>query len=256
MLVVMVAVYLFVQMCCIWGLYRLFKNPSIVDVSWSLGLMVSGLIYIYSAPSSTRQIVIGALLSLWAVRLAGYLWYTRVRKGHVDKRYLKLSENWKISQSLGFFLNFQLQALMILFISSIFLLVAMSSQTNLTRWDVIAIMISLLGIVGETLADWQLTQFRKQSAGEVCDVGLWYYSRHPNYFFDWLTWVGFTLFALQSQYGYLAILPLLFLYVIFTRITGPLTEKGSIQSRGQKYLSYQATTSMFFPWVKKKSDFE
>lgn len=246
-----VVVYLFLQMSIMWVLYRILKNPSVVDVSWSLGLMVSGLIYLGAPPLSTRIVLIGSLLVLWALRLAFYLWYTRIRNGHVDKRYIELSTNWKISPSLGFFLNFQLQALLILIISSVFFFISKSTVTDITLTDGIAFCIILIGVAGETLADLQLQQFKQRHPGEVCNKGLWNYSRHPNYFFDWLSWLGFALCALQSKIGYLALISPLMLYIIFTRMTGPLTEKGSMQSRGQKYIEYQKQTSMFFPWFKK-----
>lgn len=242
--------YLVLQMCFVWMIYRLLKNPSVVDASWSMGLMLSGLIYLGSMPITPRTTVIGGLLILWALRLAGYLWYTRIYQGHIDKRYTELSNNWKINQSLGFFLNFQLQGLLIFSISLIFYWISHSNNDSLTLMDGIAIGMVIVGVIGETVADLQLYQFKKRYKGGVCNIGLWNYSRHPNYFFDWLTWLGFTVFAFQSDKGYLGILSLLVLYLIFTQITGPLTERGSVQSRGQKYLDYQKQTSMFFPWFK------
>lgn len=255
-IILLVLLYLFLQMSFMWVLYRILKNPSVVDASWSIGLMASGLIYLGSIPITTRSAVIGTLLIIWALRLAGYLWYTRIHRGHVDKRYTELSTSWKINQSLGFFLNFQLQGLLIFIISFIFYWVSASNSTHLSFIDGIAIGVVIVGIIGESLADLQLNQFKKQRSGGVCTIGLWNYSRHPNYFFDWLTWLGFTLFSIQSNMGYLGIISLLFLYLIFTRVTGPLTERGSVQSRGQKYIDYQKQTSMFFPWFKRKIDSE
>ncbi len=246
-----VIIYLFLQMSFMWGLYRILKNPSVVDVSWSLGLMIAGLIYLSRAPFSFRILIISSLLILWALRLAFYLWYTRIRKGHVDKRYIELSTTWKISPSLGFFLNFQLQGLLILIISSVFFLVSKSAITHITLIDSIAICLILSGIIGETSADLQLQRFKTQNKGQVCNLGLWHYSRHPNYFFDWLSWLGFALFGIQSPMGFLSALSPLMLYIIFNHMTGPLTERGSIKSRGQKYIEYQKQTSMFFPWFKK-----
>jgi steroid 5-alpha reductase family enzyme len=108
-IIAVVFFYLVVQMSIVWVIYRILKNPSVVDASWSIGLMMSGLIYLGSSPINARNITVSILLIMWALRLAGYLWYTRIRQGHVDKRYKELSSNWKISRSLGFFLNFQLQ---------------------------------------------------------------------------------------------------------------------------------------------------
>lgn len=252
--IVAVIAYLIVQMCLVWGVYRLLKNPSVVDVSWSLGLMMSGLIYLNIMPFTQRNAVISALLVLWALRLAGYLWYTRIRQGHVDKRYTELSNQWKINQSLGFFLNFQLQGLLIFVISSVFYLISDSNRASLNWLDYMAIVMVLIGISGETVADLQLSRFKKQKKGAACNQGLWHYSRHPNYFFDWLTWLGFAMFALQSDKGYLAIVSPLVLYVLFTRVTGPITERSSLQSKGQQYLEYQRKTSMFFPWFSGKID--
>lgn len=254
--IIIVFFYLVLQMCFIWIVYRLLKNPSVVDASWSIGLLMSGLIYLGSMLITQRTTVVGALLTLWGLRLAGYLWYTRILRGHIDKRYTELSNNWKINQSLGFFLNFQLQGLLIFIISFIFYLISNSNNYSLTLMDGMAVVIVLVGIVGESVADLQLYRFKNRQKGGVCNIGLWNYSRHPNYFFDWLTWLGFTLFAFQSNKGYLGIVSLLLLYVIFTRITGPLTERGSVQSRGQKYIDYQNQTSMFFPWFKTKIDSE
>lgn len=254
--IAIVFVYLVLQMCLVWIVYRALKNPSVVDASWSIGLLMSGLIYLGMMPITPRTVVVGALLTLWALRLAGYLWYTRILQGHVDKRYTELSNNWKISQALGFFLNFQLQGLLIFIISFLFYFISNTNHYTLTLTDVMAIIIVFVGVIGETIADLQLYGFKIRNKGGVCNIGLWNYSRHPNYFFDWLTWLGFTLFACQSNNGCFGVLSLLVLYLIFTQITGPLTERGSMQSRGQKYIDYQKQTSMFFPWFKYKSDSE
>lgn len=244
--------YVFIQMCLVWVLYKILKNPSVVDVSWSIGLMMSGLIYLLNAPSNGKIIVICMLLVIWALRLSAYLWYTRIRHGHVDKRYTKLSDNWKINKSLGFFLNFQLQGALILIISSVFFWIADVKDYQLSLLNIAAFAIIIIGILGETLADWQLQIFRKKHKGEVCNHGLWNYSRHPNYFFDWLTWLGFAILALQAKYGYIGLLAPMMMYIIFTKMTGPMTERGSINSRGQKYLDYQKNTPMFFPKISKK----
>lgn len=249
---IIVYLYLFIQMSFVWIMYRLLKNPSIVDVSWSIGLMIAGLIYLFSHTMTLRTALASSLLIIWGLRLAGYLWWNRIRKGHVDKRYIELSDQWKINKSLGFFLNFQLQGLFIFIISINFYFTSYTNQSMLSVLDIIACIIVILSILGETIADRQLQRFKTTSSGQVCNVGLWRYSRHPNYFFDWLTWCGFTLFSLSHEYGYISIISPLFLYIIFTQITGPITEKGSIQSRGQAYLTYQKETSMFFPWFKHK----
>lgn len=242
--------YLVLQMTVVWLAYRLLNNPSVVDSAWSIGLMNAGLIYLGSTSWTLRSIVIAVLLVLWALRLAGYLWYTRILQGHIDQRYTELSSQWKINPSLGFFLNFQLQGGLIFLISLVFHWITQDAPTQLTWIDCVAIGIVAVGIAGESIADYQLHRFKQNRTHGVCAVGLWQYSRHPNYFFDWVTWLGFTVFAVQSSQGYFGVFSLGVLYLIFTQITGPLTERRSVASRGQQYLDYQQQTSMFFPWFK------
>lgn len=252
--IAIVYLYLFLQMTIVWVIYRVLKNPSVVDVSWSLGLMMAGLIYLGEHTLNLRTTMIAALLIIWALRLAGYLWYTRIRLGHVDKRYLELSHSWKIAKSLGFFLNFQLQALFILILSIVFLFAATDSPTSISLVDGIAAFIVALGIGGESIADLQLNQFKSKHKGKTCDVGLWQYSRHPNYFFELLVWCGFFLFGLQHNFGWVGIVSPIWLYIIFTKMTIPITERSSIHSRGQAYLDYQQKTSMLFPWPPKRAN--
>jgi steroid 5-alpha reductase family enzyme len=108
----------------------------------------------------------------------------------------------------------------------------------------------VVALVGEWVADRQLAAFKADpnNRGRVCRAGLWRYSRHPNYFFEWLVWVAYFVFALPSPWGWLSALsPLLMLFFLF-RITGiPATEEQSLRSRGAEYREYQRTTSVFFP---------
>lgn len=246
-----VASYLFFQMLFVWVIAKHINNPSIVDVAWPIGLSVSGFIYLFSQELHLRLFVIMLLLFIWGTRLAAYLYFSRIKKGIVDKRYLKLSENWKFAQSLRFLLNFELQGLFIFIISIPLLFAASQQHTYLNFLDYCGISLCLLGILGETIADLQLQGFKKNNPGKVCNLGLWRFSRHPNYFFDWLTWCGFTCFSLQANNGWLSLSSPLLLFLIMTKITGPMTEQGSISAKGELYLDYQRKTAPFFPWFRK-----
>jgi steroid 5-alpha reductase family enzyme len=108
--------------------------------------------------------------------------------------------------------------------------------------------------IGESAADFQLMYFKSKPAnhGVICQVGLWKYSRHPNYFFESLIWIAFALFAMGSPYGYVALIaPMLILYFLF-RVTGiPATEAQALRSKGESYRRYQQTTSAFVPWFPR-----
>ena len=109
-------------------------------------------------------------------------------------------------------------------------------------------------LAGEAVADRQLEVFRRDPAsrGRTCRSGLWRYSRHPNYFFEWLVWVAYFVFALASPWGWATVYcPALMLYFLF-RVTGiPATEEQAVRSRGDDYRDYQRTTSAFVPWFPK-----
>jgi steroid 5-alpha reductase family enzyme len=148
-----------------------------------------------------------------------------------------------------------MQAASVVVLAAGFLLACVNPAAELHPLEIAGAVLWLIAISGEAVADAQLAAFKRNSAhkGRVCDVGLWRYSRHPNYFFEWLIWVSFFVFALASPWGWVAILgPASILYLLL-RVTGiPMTEEQSIRSRGDAYRRYQQTTSAFVPWFPKK----
>jgi len=123
-------------------------------------------------------------------------------------------------------------------------------------------LILFLGIAGEALSDAQLKRFREQPAnqGRVCDVGLWRWSRHPNYFFEWLGWLAYPVIAISPDHplfypwGWVTLLAPAFMYWILVHVTGiPPLEQQMLRSRGERYRDYQARTSIFFPLPPRKS---
>lgn len=247
MIILFVIIFIVLHTCIIWLWYRYTNNPSVVDVGWASGLTLSGLIYLNHAEWTLRSFFLGLALTIWGLRLGGYLWYTRIRKKQIDKRYMVLSEGWKIAKPLGFFLNFQLQGMLVFIISIPWYFSSLKSQEGFSLLDVFGLFIFIMAIILETISDFQLSRFKKNFPGRVCDQKLWRYCRHPNYFFEWLVWCAFVLFALSLPYGLISVISPLTLYFLMTRITAPLTEQGSIKSKGEEYIQYQKVTPMFFP---------
>jgi steroid 5-alpha reductase family enzyme len=127
--------------------------------------------------------------------------------------------------------------------------------------DYLGALILLVGITGEALADAQLKNFRGDPAnkGRVCDAGLWRWSRHPNYFFEWFGWLAYPVIALSADdplrypWGLAALLAPAFMYWILVHVTGiPPLEAQMLRSRGARYRAYQLRTSMFFPLPPQK----
>jgi steroid 5-alpha reductase family enzyme len=248
MIILVVLLIIIAHMSLIWLWYRMTDNPSVVDVGWASGLTLSGLVYLSQQALSARTVVLGIALMLWGIRLGGYLWWTRIRRHHVDKRYTALSHSWTIKKPLGFFINFQLQGIFIFIVSISWYFISLSPEKNLNLLDLTGLICFIFALSFEALADLQLQQFKKNRPGDVCNQKLWRFSRHPNCFFDWLSWCAFTIFALSSPYGVLSFISPLALYLIMVFMTIPITERESIKSRGQNYIEYQLITPKFFPF--------
>jgi steroid 5-alpha reductase family enzyme len=171
-----------------------------------------------------------------------------------DGRYVQLRQDWAGNFASKMFGFFQLQAASVVLLGVAFFVVCLNPTPQIHPLEIGGVVLWLLALTGESLADAQLAAFKRDptSKGRVCDVGLWHYSRHPNYFFEWLIWVAYFLFALGSPYGWVAVIgPASMLYLLL-RVTGiPLTEQQSLRSKGDAYRRYQQTTSAFIPWFPK-----
>ena len=244
---------IFGLMTVVWLLYLCLDNTSIVDVFWSIAIATASMSYYTLSDAQSSAWGMVALLIIWALRLSLFLFFTRIVRRHQDKRYAELAAGWQMKKQLGFFLNFQFQGLLAMIIATPFLSIADITPSAAMSHFSLGIM-AMIGasIVCETLADLQLLRFKKKHKGHVCDIGLWRYSRHPNYFFDWLTWLGFAVLASQVDFGWMSYLSPMLLLFLMRCITIPMTEKQSLASRGQDYANYQARTSIFLPKWRKK----
>jgi steroid 5-alpha reductase family enzyme len=207
----------------------------------------------------TRKWMIAVMAGVWSLRLASYLLFTRVIGKPEEGRYVQLREDWKTNLPLRFLFFFEFQALLDVALSMPFLLACLNARTPLRLTEYLGAGVWLVAMAGEAIADQQLNGFKNNPAnkGKTCDVGLWKYSRHPNYFFEWLIWMGFAIFAIASPWGFLGLLsPALILYFLLG-VTGiPATEAQALRSRGEAYREYQKRTSAFVPWFPKHDDLE
>jgi steroid 5-alpha reductase family enzyme len=231
------------------------KDAGLVDLGWTLGIGCAALYVAWRLDGGIRGWMIAGLAALWAFRLGSFLFAHRIRGEHEDARYQALRETLGSKAEPVFFGIFLFEGLLVL-IFSLPIYAALSLPVELRVWDVIGLAWGLSAILGERLADRQLTAFRRDpaKAGQVCRDGLWGYSRHPNYFFEWLFWWAFVWASVGSSMIWLSLLgPVLMLMFLF-KITGiPYTEKRALKSRGEAYRVYQQTTSIFIPWFPRKT---
>jgi steroid 5-alpha reductase family enzyme len=242
-------------MAAAWAVQRRSRNAGIVDVAWAYAVGGLAVAFAAFAPGwPVRRVLIGTMMLFWSGRLGTYLLRDRVIGQPEDGRYRELRRSWGAAANRRFFWFFQAQAAAACLFALPALLAAFNAAPGLTRLEAAAIALWLAAIAGESTADRQLARFKASAAnrGRTCRVGLWRYSRHPNYFFEWAAWVAFALFAWPSPGGPLALVcPLAMLYLLF-KVTGiPATEAQAVRTRGDDYRQYQQTTSVFVPWFPR-----
>ena len=237
-----------------WAISVRIRNYGLLDVAFSYGVAMLAPMYAFFGPGTpVRKWIFAGIGMAWSLRLGSYI-LVRVLKHHPveDVRYQTLRARWPGSlQFLGFF---ELQAGLVVIFSLPFLFAAFNTAPALSWLEIAGMVLTAVSVCGEAIADFQLQLFKRDAAnrGRVCDVGLWRYSRHPNYFFESMVWWGAFLVALASPWGWVTIAcPLLMLYFLF-KVTGiPLTEEYAVKSKPDAYREYQRTTSAFVPWFRK-----
>ena len=235
---------------------RRIDNYGIVDIVWSYAF--AGLAFFYAALAPgwlPRRLLMAALVTGWSLRLGTHL-YRRVMSHHPaeDGRYVQLRKDWTGNFALKMFGFFQMQAASVVLLGLGFLVVCLNPAPAFHRLEIAGAALWAVALAGEALADAQLAAFKRNpgNQGRVCDIGLWHYSRHPNYFFEWLVWVAYLVFALASPFGWLGLIGPASILFLLLRVTGiPLTEEQSIRSKGDAYRRYQQTTSAFVPWFPR-----
>ena len=242
-------------MAVAWRVQVRTRNAGIVDVGWTIE--VAGLAVLYALLGggwSGRRIAIGTMMGVWGLRLASHLFVDRVHGRPEDGRYAELRRQWGDAADSRFFWFFQVQAAAAVFFA---LPALLASADPLPEWrptEIGAVGLWLLAFAGEASADRQLAQFKIDPAnrGQTCRAGWWRYSRHPNYFFEWLMWVAYGAFAIASPLGGVAVAcPAAMLYLLL-RVTGiPASEAQAVRTRGDDYRRYQETTSIFVPLPPK-----
>lgn len=226
-------------------------NAGWVDVFWAWGTGVTGTVFLlFGSGALLPRLAAMLLLVGWSVRLGGHIYQRVSQEEHEDGRYAAMRAALGDKTQPVFLLFFWGQALLAWGFALTFKVIG-----EQTQWSVLAVLsgtlIGVLAIAGESLADSQLSRFKADPAnkGKTCREGLWRYSRHPNYFCEWLHWISYPVIALGASNAFwLWLLPLaMFLFLWF--VTGiPYTEKQAIKTRGDDYREYQRTTSAFFPW--------
>jgi steroid 5-alpha reductase family enzyme len=245
----------------LWWLGIRNHNFSYVDIGWSVNFAVLAMLYAMLAPGwMPRRALIAAMFAAHGLRLGWHL-AKRIIGEPEEGRYQQLRKDWGGNGTSARGLNlkflgfFEFQAVLNAFLTLPLLIACFNDTPRLQGLEIAGLVIFIIGIVGESTADAQLEAFKANPAnkGGVCEAGLWRFSRHPNYFFEWTIWIAYAVFALASPWGFIALaMPALMLHFLIN-VTGlKATEEQALRSKGERYRRYQARTSGFVPWFPKR----
>ncbi|MDF0522041.1 DUF1295 domain-containing protein [Bradyrhizobium yuanmingense] len=243
-----------------WVVQQRTGNSGWVDAIWSYATGLIGAaaaVWPLDGSLPARRALVAGLVLLWSLRLGTHI-AARSSAGIDDPRYANYARQWGADAPRRMFFFLQSQALVSLPLPFAVFLAGHAPAPGLRLQDYLGVVIILVAVAGEALADRQLRRFKHDasSKGKVCDVGLWRWSRHPNYFFEWLGWLAYPVIALEPGYpwGWASLAAPVIMYWILVHVTGiPPLEEQMLRSRGDLYRQYQARTNAFFPWPPKQA---
>jgi steroid 5-alpha reductase family enzyme len=246
------------MMVGLWLVQRRTGNAGIVDAGWAAGIGILGVFFAATSDGYLpRRVLAVGLIGIWSARLATYILLDRVLGRPEEGRYRALRAGWGVAADRRLFFFFQTQALAALFFALPILIIAYHTTERWTAWDAVGVVIWCVSVGNTVFADRQLARFKRrpESRGKTCREGWWRYSRHPNYFFEWLHWWSYVALAGGTGYWWATLLaPAVMLFFLF-KVTGiPPTEAQALASRGEEYRRYQGTTSVFIPWFPKNGN--
>lgn len=254
-----VLVAMLVVMLAAWAFGLRTKNAGWTDVFWSFGtgflLAAAAFLATGTDTSQARRLLIGAFMLIWGLRLGLYL-APRVAGHPEDPRYAafrKTAKNYPLTMLFVTLPQAPAAALLALSI----VVAAQRPAPDLDVRDALAVLVYLVAIVGETLSDAQMKRFRADPAnkGKVIETSLWAWSRHPNYFFQWLGWMAYPVMALDLSrpLSLLTLAAPAVMYGLLRYVSGvPPLEEAMLKSRGDTFRDYQTRVSVFFPLPPQK----
>ncbi len=230
------------------------SRAEIVDIAWTFLVGATGLLSAAVLDGEeNRRILLAIISATWSIRLGYHLIKDRFFAKSEDGRYANLRGSWGKYQHHKFLVFFMLQAFLIPLFATASIAVA-SNRAALGYVDIIAVAVIVIAVIGESVADKQLIKFKQKFAGQkkICDIGLWRYSRHPNYFFEWLHWLSYPLLAYSGEYWWLAWLAPVVMYFLLRYVTGVMPLEARMkQNYGDAFHEYASRVSEFWPRAPK-----
>lgn len=227
------------------------KNASIIDIGWGFGFVVIALVSFAQNTTWTSGIVT-LLVSIWGLRLTRHIFKRNVGKPE-DFRYANFRRDWaKTYYIRSYFQLFMFQAVMMFLISMSYVLANEIGKINSLPLFILGGAIWLFGFLFEAIGDYQLKKFvgNKENKGKLIDIGLWRYTRHPNYFGEATLWWGIFLMSIAIGAPWYTIISPITITILVRFVSGvPFLEERLKKRAG--YEEYVNKTNIFIPWFKK-----
>jgi len=233
-----------------WILSLILKNVTHVDSMWALFPLLGTIVCIQKLPLNMMQTLFIFLIFLWSLRLFTYLTKRNWGKEE-DSRYQVIRKNNEpLFKYKSLYIIFWLQALMasVLMLS---IIPIFTEVISISALSIIGFLLAFFGLTYEAIADWQLSIFLKNKKRGVMNQGLWRYSRHPNYFGEFLVWWGIYLISFNSIFSFTILSPIL-MSLLLLKVSGAELLESTIVDRRPGYADYIKQTPMFFPWFRKR----
>ncbi len=255
---VAIGLALSLAMAFAWIVQRRTGKSGWIDAIWSLatggaGAAAAWLPAFANESRGPRSLLLVALISLWGARLASHI-ALRTARGGEDPRYADLAMQWGAAFPTRLFWFLQIQAVCGLVLASCVFVASRNPAPFPDVFDALGAAVFVAAMAGETIADRQLRAFRLRPSnkGRICATGLWGWSRHPNYFFECVIWIGVALVAIDPSgaylRGWLALAAPALTYGLLAHVSGvPPLEASMARSRGAAFADYQSRVNVFFP---------
>lgn len=238
----------------LWLVSTKLRNVSIIDIFWGSGfVLLAWTSLVFSGQFGVRSLVLVSMVSVWGLRLSAYLAWRNFGQPE-DYRYAAMRQHHGTRfPRVSLFTVFGLQGFL-LWIIALPIQVGISESELWQGWCWIGVVIWLTGLLFESVGDFQLARFKADPAnrGRVMAHGLWRYTRHPNYFGDFLVWWGLYLVAAQPASWWWTIVGTLLMSFLLIRVSGVRMLEKAMPSRVQGYEQYVQTTSPFLPMPPRR----
>ena len=259
LLILAVSLGVSVAMMLVWAFQRAVNNGGWTDVGWTFVTGAAGVVYALwplGAEISARQWLCAGLIAVWSLRLGVHLARRVGSAPSEDARYARFRRDWAPKFQARMFSFLQTQAVAGALLAVAVLAAARNPAPGLGWQDAAGAALLRVAILGEGLADAQLARWKRDPAnhGGICEAGLWGWSRHPNYFFEWLVWLGWPLIAIAPghAWGWSALIGPAFILLLLFKVSGlPPLEAAMLRSRGDAWRDYQRRVSSFIPLPPK-----